>query len=74
MAISQVTTGLWGGKRNGSFAGKTASAGTRPSHAAHQVVTGMWGGRRHASFIGKTPGGATLDVSYVIFARRLSRR
>ena len=55
MATSEVVTGLWGGKRHGSFAGKTAGS-TRPAHAANEVVTGLWGGKKHSTFSGKTEG------------------
>ena len=52
-AAHQVVTGLWGGKRHGSFAGKAASGSVRPAHAAHHIISGLWGGKRHGSFAGK---------------------
>lgn len=52
--MTQVVSGLWGGRGHGSFAGKAATG--RPAHAANEVVTGLWGGRRHGTFAGKTAG------------------
>lgn len=54
--MPQVVTGLWGGRKHGSFASKASG---RPSHAQNQVVTGLWGGREHGSFAGKSTGVVT---------------
>lgn len=56
--LTRPVSGLWGGRRTGSFAGKTASgAGSHPVGILTRVVTGLYGGRRVGSFAGKTSGG-----------------
>ena len=51
MAITRVTSGLWGGRFAGSFIGKSSS---RPMPAEHEVISGLWGGKKHGSFLNKT--------------------
>jgi hypothetical protein len=56
MALTRVVTGLYGGRRAGSFASKGAASGAHPVGEITRVVTGLYGGRRAGSFAGKTSG------------------
>ena len=52
--ITRPVSGLWGGRRVGSFAGKTPDVPSgHPVELITRVVTGLYGGKRTGSFAGK---------------------
>jgi len=58
--ITRPVSGLWGGKRAGSFAGR--GAGGHPVAEITRVVSGLYGGRLTGSFAGKSSGVSTHPV------------
>lgn len=49
--ITRLTSGLWGGWRAGSFAGRESSE--RSLGKITRLTSGLWGGRLVGSFVGR---------------------
>ena len=67
--ITRLVSGLWGGKRNGSFVGKTTSG--HPVGILTRPVSGLWGGQRNGSFANK---GISVSPTISGFWMLLDRR
>lgn len=61
MPTTRLVSGLWGGRRAGSFAGR-GPASTKGDFNS-RIVSGLWAGRITGAFAGKTPETPTTPPS-----------
>lgn len=70
--ITRPVSGLWGGRRSGSFAGRVDVG--HPVGLLTRPVTGLWGGRRAGSFAGRGGTVSVVSLSVVSSGARTLRR